>query len=84
MRKLIAKLFPPRSIVLTGELLAPAPGQLLVLKTATVLTHDQRQAVRRLLRSRFPRIEGVLVLEGDMALSVKDAEQPSAEGGQHG
>lgn len=76
MRRLLS-LFrkPAPTIVLTGHLLAPKPGQILVLQCRTPVDPDHRHVLMQVLRERFGSTQGLLVIDGDASLSVEDRQE---------
>lgn len=73
---LLSKMFPPRpvQIVLTGEIVEPKPGQVLVLTTPFVPSPAQIEAAKAAIESRFGSMDLIFVMCGGSSLSVKDAE----------
>lgn len=62
-------------IVLTGTLLEPKPGQVLVLTTPEALRPEEREAVIAAIRTRFGSTELVFVVAGGGSLAVEDRQE---------
>lgn len=64
----------PIQIVLTGQIVAPKAGQVLVLTTPEALSAEQQEAVKTAIRARFGDTGLFFVIAGGGHLSTTDSK----------